>query len=391
MSAKEKGNPDMKRWKMSVAAGFIASALLISGYGPHEAPDKEEKSVVISLAGDCSLGNLSIHGYAGTFREMYDSQGPGYFFKNVKPIFEADDMTLVNFEGVLTNSDNRVPKAFNIKGKPEYIQILPEADIEAVSFGNNHRIDYGAQGIADTIAAFASIGLPYACNETVGMYETEDGVKVGFVSVSVVDNGRGVEPWLQSGITQLRESEADVILACCHWGQESVYYPDDYQKELGRKCIDWGADLVVGCHPHVLQGVEAYQGKYILYSLGNFCFGANRNPSDKDTMIAQVKFTLDEKNIVGTDLTLIPCTISSVMHRNDYCPTPAEGEKKADMIRKLNAYSAGMGVVIGEDGRVNVPMEETAAKEDDEEEATESADDAGTELVTSPVITVGEK
>ena len=168
-----------RRW---LTAGITAAALLTAGYGPHEMVQEPEKSVVISLAGDCSLGNLSIHGYEGTFREMYDRHGPGYFFQNVKSVFEADDMTLVNFEGVLTNSNHLVKKAFNIKGKPEYIQILPEAGIEAVSFGNNHRIDYGEQGIADTLAAFASIQLPYACNEVTGLYETEDGVKVGFRS-----------------------------------------------------------------------------------------------------------------------------------------------------------------------------------------------------------------
>ncbi len=353
-----------RRW---LTAGITAAALLTAGYGPHEMVQEPEKSVVISLAGDCSLGNLSIHGYEGTFREMYDRHGPGYFFQNVKPVFEADDMTLVNFEGVLTNSNHLVKKAFNIKGKPEYIQILPEAGIEAVSFGNNHRIDYGEQGIADTLAAFASIQLPYACNEVTGLYETEDGVKVGFVSVSVVDNGRGVEPFLQDGIARLRQEEgADVVLACCHWGPESVYYPDDYQRELGHRCIDWGADLVVGCHPHVLQGVEAYQGKYIIYSLGNFCFGANRNPKDKNTMIAQVKFTVkekkDEKSVTG-DMTLIPCTISSVEHRNDYCPTLAEGERKADIIQRLNTYSAGMGVVIEADGRVREQGQESEAAE----------------------------
>lgn len=61
---------------------------------------------------------------------------------------------------------------------------------------------------------------------------------------------------------------------------------------LGRKCVDWGADLVLGSHPHVLQGIELYQGKFIVYSLANFCFGGNRNPKDKDTMIFQQQFTL---------------------------------------------------------------------------------------------------
>lgn len=359
--------------KRLAMAGVTAAALLVSGYGPHESLQKQEepaeKSVTISLAGDCSLGSLSVHGYSGSFREMYDRHGPGYFFQNVKSVFEADDMTLVNFEGVLTNSNKRVSKAFNIKGKPEYVQILPEASIEAVSFANNHRIDYGAQGIADTVAAFESIQLPYACNETVGVYETESGAKIGFVSVSVVDNGRGVEPYLENGIAQLRQEKADVILACCHWGQELTYYPNDYQRQLGRQCIDWGADLVVGSHPHVLQGVEAYQGKYILYSLGNFCFGANRNPKDKNTMIAQARFEITDEQETKTELTLLPCLVSSAGNRNDYCPTLAAGERKADIIRRLNTYSARFGVNINEDGQVSIPgAEEEQAGDESETE-----------------------
>ncbi len=315
--------------------------------------EPEPETVTISLAGDCSIGTLSIHGYEGTFREMYDKYGASYFFKNVKSVFEADDMTLVNFEGVLTNSNKKVPKEFNIKGKPEYIHVLPEGDIDAVSFGNNHRIDYGEQGVADTIAAFQSIGIPYAYDENIGIFETESGVKIGFVSVDVVYGGRQVETYLQNGLERLRQENVSLILACCHWGIESTYYPESYQMELGHKCIDWGADLVVGCHPHVLQGVEKYNGKYILYSLGNFCFGGNRNPRDKNTMIAQAVFTLEEGKPKGeAEMTLIPCTISSVNHRNDYCPTIAQGEKRSEIIQKLNAYSSQFGVMVGEDGKV---------------------------------------
>ena len=315
-----------------------------------------KREVVISLAGDCSLGNLSIHGYEGTFREMYDRQGPSWFFKNVKPIFEADDITLVNFEGVLTNSNNRVEKAFNIKGKPEYIHILPEASIDAVSFGNNHRIDYGAQGVADTVAAFESIGLPYAYDDKTGIFETEDGIKIGIISVDVIYGGRNVETYVQNGIQKLRQQEADLILACCHWGIESTYNATGYQLELGRKCIDWGVDLVVGCHPHVLQGVEYYNGKYIIYSLGNFCFGGNRNPKDKNTMIAQARFEIENGAATKeAELTLIPCTLSSVEHRNDYCPTVAEGDRKRLIIQRLNEYSRAFGVTVDEEGRVGHP------------------------------------
>ena len=310
--------------------------------------------VTISMAGDCTLGNTQLQGYAGTFNEMYDQKGPAYFYQNVKDIFEADDMTIVNFEGVLTESNDKVEKAYNLKGKPEYNQILVDADIEAASLGNNHRIDYGKQGMIDTQAALDEIGLTYAYDDVTDIYETKDGIKIGIVSVDEVYDGTKVETYLQDGIARLKEEGANIILACCHWGIEHVYYPESYQTELGQKCIDWGADFVIGCHPHVLQGIDNYHGKYMLYSLGNFCFGGNRNPQDKDTMIAQVTFQLEDGVPRGeARLQVIPCTLSSVTSRNDFCPTPAQGEKRESIIENLNTYSQSFGVSIDQDGWVS--------------------------------------
>lgn len=313
----------------------------------------EEVSVTISFAGDCSLGRLSVHGYEGTFYEMYDLYGPSYFFQDVKPVFESDDMTLVNFEGVLTDSDELVEKAYNIKGEEEYKQILTEGNIEAVSFGNNHRIDYGQEGIDDTIAAFNEVNVKYAYDDNYGIYETENGVTVGFVSVNEVYDDTLVERYLEEGIASLKQKQVDLIVACCHWGIELEHYPEAYQTELGKKCIDWGADIVVGTHPHVLQGFDYYKGKYIIYSLGNFCFGGNKNPKDKNSMIVQAEFTLgDNGPIEEAQLTVIPCTISSVSHRNDYCPTIAEGEKKKEIIQVLNEYSTAFPIQIAENGLI---------------------------------------
>lgn len=324
----------------------------------------EEKTVVISLAGDCSLGKLSIHGYEGTFYEMYDLHGAEYFFKNVKSIFESDDMTLVNFEGVLTDSDEIVEKQYNIKGKPEYNQILTEADIEAVSFGNNHRIDYGQEGMENTIAAFNEVNVSYAYDDNLGIYETENGAVIGFISVNEVYDDTQVEVYLKEGIDKLKQQGVDLILACCHWGIETHHYPESYQTELGRKCIDWGADLVVGCHPHVLQGIDCYNGKYIIYSLGNFCFGGNKNPKDKNTMIVQAEVTVNEEGPVGEmQLKVIPCTISSVSDRNDYCPTVADGDKAKEIIRNLNVYSSEFEVFVAEDGTVQMVKDRNAQSE----------------------------
>ena len=320
---------------------------------PTATPEPEIVSITISAAGDVTLGNTHLQGYEGTFRKEYDvQQNPGYFFENVKPIFEADDMTIVNFEGVLTLSDERVEKAFNLKGDPEYIDILTEGSVEAVSFGNNHRMDYGQQGSDDTVAAFESAGIAYAYDEFVGTYEV-NGLTVGFVSVNEHYDGTAVEVFLEDGIKQLQQEEVDLIIACCHWGVETHHYIDEYQPELGKKCIDWGADLVLGHHPHVLQGIEKYNDRYIVYSLGNFCFGGNKNPKNKETMIFQKTFTfVDGELQLDDNIQIIPCYISSVKNRNNFQPTPAEGEEAREIIDHINEYSEGFGLKFDYDGKL---------------------------------------
>ena len=314
-------------------------------------PEPVVVQLTISAAGDVSLGNLSVHGYEGTFRQMYDEKGDAYFLQNVKSIFEADDMTLVNFEGVLTFSDAIVEKEYNIKGDPEYINILPAGSVETVSFGNNHRLDYSEQGSLDTVKAFEDAGIIYAYDEITGIYEVQ-GIRIGFVSVNEVYDGEAVEKYLEDGIRHLKEEEqVNLIIECCQWGEELANYPERYQKELGRKCIDWGADLVLGSHPHVLQGVEVYEGKFIVYSLGNFCFGGNRNPKDKDTMIFQQTFTFTD-GVKQEDLVakVIPCSISSVKSRNDFCPTPATDDEFARILGRINEYSEPFDVTFNEEG-----------------------------------------
>ena len=322
---------------------------------PSSTPEPEVIELTISAAGDVSLGILQIHGYAGTFREMYDQQGPAYFLQNVKDIFEEDDMTIVNFEGVLTESTELVEKQYNIKGAPAYIEILPLGSVEAVSFGNNHHMDYGKQGNDDTVALFEEKGIPYAYDDKLGIYETK-GLRIGFVSVNEVYDGKAVETWLEEGIRSLQEEEVNLIIACCHWGIEREDYPEDYQKELGKKCIDWGADLVLGCHPHVLQGIEVYNGRFIVYSMGNFCFGGNRNPKDKETMIFRQTFTfIDGVKQEDQQVKVIPCFISSVMSRNDYCPTPAEGDDYISILERINTLSEPFGTKFAEDGSYILP------------------------------------
>ncbi len=309
-------------------------------------------TITISAAGDCSLGNHQEQDYNSSFVQTYDqAEDAGYFLANVLDIFSADDFTIVNLEGVLTTSEEPdESRTYNIKGDPSYAGILTAGDVEAVCMANNHRLDFGTQGTKDTVAALEAEGILYAYDDIVCISEVK-GIRIGYVSVNEVAWGKGTENLVKEGIDKLKAEGVDLIIACCHWGIEKEYYPDAYQTELGRKCIDMGADLVLGHHPHVLQGIEEYNGKYIVYSLGNFSFGANRNPADKDTMIFQQTFTfVDGELQADLDAKVIPCSVSSVANRNNFQPTPLEGEEAKRVIGRLNEFSKDMGVEITEDG-----------------------------------------
>lgn len=316
--------------------------------------EPEEITITISAAGDATLGNYYGQDYSWSFREMWEKQqDASYFLENVYDIFSGDDMTVVNLEGSLTRAEERREnQTYCISGDPEYVNILTEGSVEAVTMANNHRLDYFEQGTKDTVAALDDAGIAYAYDSHLGVYETK-GIRIGFVAVNEVGQGAGVEKYLREGIGLLQEEGADLILACCHWGVERENYPEEYQQSLGKQCIDWGADLVLGHHPHVLQGIEEYKGKYIVYSLGNFCFGANRNPADKDCIIFQQTFTfLDGEQQTDTEARVIPCSISSVSNRNDYKPTPAGDDEAQRILDRMNEYSMQFGVQLDEEGYI---------------------------------------
>ncbi len=312
-------------------------------YSIAESDRPKTEYVTIDFAGDCALGKLQLYGYDGTVNAYYDNRGADYFMDGVKSVFESDDLTLVNLECVLTNETKRVVKTFNIKGSPKYTSILTKGSIEAVTLGNNHSADYGTKSLSDTKKALKKDGVKYAINDKVGMYKTESGIKIGFVSVSLLGKMKSSEDYIFNGIKKLKKKGADLILVLPHWGIERQYYPEAYQQKIAHKAIKNGADAVIGCHPHVLQSMEVYKGKMICYSLGNFCFGANKNPSDKDSMIYRQTFRfvngkLDESKD-AFDAVFYACSLSSHSGYNDYRPRLLKGSEKKRVINKMNKLS----------------------------------------------------
>ena len=271
----------------------------------------------------------------------YDSNGASYFFQNVKSVFEADDLTIVNMEGTLTEETARQDKTYAFKGPAEYTQILTEGDVEAANLANNHSHDYGDQSYIDTIEALDAAGITSFGYDRTAVMDV-NGVKVGLVGTYELADGMGCEDEMIANIKAVEDQGAQIVIVSFHWGLERENYPTENQVNLAHSAIDNGADLVLGHHPHVLEGIEVYKGKNIVYSLGNFCFGGNSNPSDKDTMIFQQTFTVENGELKEDNVTnIIPCSISSESGYNNYQPTPLEGDEAERVRGRIEEYSSG--------------------------------------------------
>ena len=311
-------------------------------------------SLTLSVVGDCTLGTDETFDYDTSLNAYYENYGADYFLQNVKDIFSTDDLTIANFEGTLTDSDEREDKTFAFKAPAEYAQILTSGSIEAVNTANNHSHDYGDQSYTDTLTALDNEGITHFGYDDTAVMDIK-GVKVGLVGIYELNDHLGREQQLKDNIAKVKADGAELVIVIFHWGNETETVPDTNQMTLGRLAIDEGADLVCGHHPHVLQGIETYKGKNIVYSLGNFCFGGNSSPSDMDTMIFQQTFTFENgQKVEDRNARIIPCMVSSVSTRNDFKPTPAAGEDKKRILQRMNEYSRDFGVEFDENGGILV-------------------------------------
>ncbi len=297
----------------------------------------EPVSVTLTFTGDCTLGTDVNFDYDTSLNAYYEANGPEYFLQNVKPIFDADDLTIVNFEGTLTTSNERCENLFAFKGDPEYTSILTSSSVEAATVANNHSHDYGEQGFTDTLHNLTNAGITTFGYDETAVVEVK-GVKVGLVGIYELYDHLERTQQLKDSIAKVKAEGAQLIAVVFHWGNERETYPDSNQTTLGRLAIDQGAHVVVGHHPHVIQPVENYKGRYIAYSLANFCFGGNSYPSDMDTFIFQQTFTVTGDEVsVNDEVNLIPCSVSSVDWCNNYQPTPAEGDEAQRILERIQA------------------------------------------------------
>lgn len=314
-----------------------------------DSQNTDSVSLTLSVVGDCTLGTDETFDYDTSLNAYYENYGADYFLQNVKDIFSTDDLTIANFEGTLTDSDEREDKTFAFKAPASYASILTGGSVEAVNTANNHSHDYGDQSFDDTLAALDDAGIVHFGYDETAVMDVK-GIKVGLVGIYELYDHLEREQQLKDNIAKVKADGAQLIVVIFHWGNETETVPDSNQTTLGRIAIDEGADLVCGHHPHVLQGIETYKGKNIVYSLGNFCFGGNSSPSDMDTMIYQQTFTIDADGVKKDNVTnIIPCSISSAAYDgyNNYQPTPAEGDEATRILGKINERSSWISTAEG--------------------------------------------
>lgn len=342
----------VRKFAVLLTAALFIAAIIWGFSGEKREKRKAEKeytpsvqTVTVTAAGDCTLATDVNASKEGSFA-AYASQLGGdysYFLKNVAPVFAEDDLTIVNFEGTLSNQGTRQDKQFAFRGKPEYVQVLTTSSVEAANLANNHSADYGDVSLTDTIKYLNEAGISNFIGTNTAMREV-NGISVGLVGINALNEEEAGK--LEKAIGSVKSLGAQLVIVSMHWGEEKATAPNEQQIELAHKAVDLGADLVIGTHPHVLQGIEKYNGRYIAYSLGNFCFGGNNNPSDKDTVIYRQVFTFVD-GILQEDenMTLIPATISGHDNYNDYQPAIATGDRKTEIQNRLTDYSAQFGLM----------------------------------------------
>ncbi len=299
------------------------------------------KSVKISAVGDCTIGWDDRYAPGNRFDAyLARSNGDyGYYLAKVRDIFRDGDFTIANLEGTFTSYPVKMEKTFNFSAPEEYKNVLVWGCVDAVSLGNNHTYDFGETGYRDTLRALDSVGIPYFGHDQYLVKEVR-GVKIGLFSL--LDYGCQFYHEIDKALAYLKSQNCDLIIASMHWGVEHTYAQTGAQVAMAHYLVDNGVDLVLGSHPHVLQGMEKYKGKYIIYSLGNFCFGGNTDPDDKDTMIFQQTFTFVNNELQpNDDIKIIPASVSGVDYCNNYQPVVLQDAEKERVLQKILRYSSG--------------------------------------------------
>lgn len=317
------------------------------------------ETVTITFLGDCTIGGEDrLKQFDYSFDGYLRQYGYDYFFREVQPIIAKDDLTIANLEGCFLNYESAaVEKTYNFRGSKDYVQVLTGSSVEAVSIANNHIMDYGYDGVTHTVNTLDAASLPwfgtFEAREQTWVWQRDD-IKIGFVSMEISYWYYRHRNLLKSQVQALRDEGCDVVICVMHGGEEYRARHLRIQEQFAHAVLDYGADIIVGHHPHVLQGVEVRDGKTICYSIGNFVFGGNAKVRAPYTAMFQFTLSFSEAgDYLGHQLNIIPALPSGDKENNNYQPVLATGTDAETVMAQiqhdtkftLNPYAEGVGAM----------------------------------------------
>lgn len=294
-----------------------------------EPPQSGPVRLTMTFTGDSILGSEEkSRKKPESFDSFIAEKGYAWPFSGLYDLLSADDLSIINLEGVLKDDTRgrQQGKLHWFRGPTSFAGILPAGSIELAGLANNHMRDYGIAGHNSTREALKAAGIPYFGYGDTYIHE-HLGLKIGFGGIR--ETIWRQKPQLPGEeIAALKEAGCDYIVYTIHAGKEYSRTHNELQEKIARSIIDAGADIVIGMHPHVVQGIEKYKDGLIVYSLGNYSFGGNLKLTEFDGLAVQVILHFEDRELKETTLKLIPLLTSGTKPANDFRPIPAQGEDK---------------------------------------------------------------
>lgn len=325
----------------SAQSGIKADSFRMAAAACYERGQKRVDEITLTFTGDCTFSPINEESHAASFDQVYEKQkSPSYPFDRMFPWFSTDDITCINFEGTLTNSKTHQEKLYYFRGDPSFAKILPSSSVELAGLANNHTMDYFLKGYEDTKKYLTQAGASIF-TETEPYIQTVNGIQV--VIIGQRTTAKAATDQVLAMIKKYKKAD-NVVIPVMHWGKEFTNEVQAPMVTAGHRFIDAGADLVIGHHPHLVQGMECYKNKYIVYSLGNFAFGANVGQVTAPyTFAFRARFGVKNGASVMTDASIIPCSpTSNPSGWNNYQPQPLFGAKAKEVAEFLVSISKGL-------------------------------------------------
>lgn len=317
-------------------------------------PDVATPPALLVAAGGDVIGDRQVG-------EYIDAQGGTAVLAEVAPFLADAHVAFVNLESPLSDKGSRnTEKDVTFRGRPALVQGLAAAGVDVVSLANNHALDWGSAALLDTIdrlsasgVAVAGAGPDLAAARAPALLDTPAGtvavlafsdiLPVGFPAGAERPGVNPVRPERQRLLDDIRAAaeRAEYVLVSFHWGLEYEGYAGQGQRSLAHEAVDAGADLVIGHHPHVLQGLEVYRNKLIAYSLGDFVFDHYSRATGEAVVL---RVTLYPEGPPA--LTVVPVYLKDPHG----IPQPVHGQEAGAILDRLAGFSERLGLTLTREG-----------------------------------------